>query len=185
MAVALLALVFALGGTAWGADALVTPSKGAPAAHAAAAARGLRGRRGKTGKTGKPGKTGKTGPTGPAGPQGTQGAPGAAGASGTAFQGFAAVSASGATVGSYNATVTAKSAGIFCVVPASGIDALGFPPVVVVDGSGTTAAGATAVDVFPEQNCSTGQFEVDTYAPGGSLLSGPSLADEGFVVEIP
>jgi Collagen triple helix repeat (20 copies) len=186
MVVAVVAVVLALGGTAWGAGALQgsTHAHAAAAgpAHAAATKRGPRGPRGPRGLTGARGAAGPTGPQGPAGPAGAQGPAGIA----SAFEGYAVESDTPATVAAANLTVTqpAGKAGVFCMAPAAGTDRLGAAPMVELDAAHAAPGSSIQVDSTPT-DCTSGQFEAKTFGPPAAITGSVTGANEGFVALLP
>jgi hypothetical protein len=136
---------------------------------------GLTGPKGATGKTGAPGgktgatgKTGKTGATGATGPQGPTGA--------TPARTYAVIQPTSPTAANLisgqtsNITgVTEVSAGIYCIAPAAGInpatDTAAVSP--EVSYSSESKPGVIALNA-QHTNCPAGDFEVETYAPGGT-----------------
>ena len=137
---------------------------------------GPRGFTGPRGPRGYTGKTGKTGATGAPGTPGAPGAPGATGAPGTA-RAFAVVEPTSATAATLipghtsNITgVTEPTPGVYCLVPATGIDPAADTAAVSPEVSydvGEAGPGLIAVNAQRKGGCAAGDFEVDTYAPGG------------------
>lgn len=130
---------------------------------------GPRGLRGLTGKTGKTGATGKTGP---------QGSPGAPGAPGTA-RAYAVVEPTSpgkpALIPAQTKNITAvsePSAGIYCLAPAAGIDPAATAPVASPEVGYSSKGEVGLIVVNAKSAHCTGDFEVDTYAPGAT----PTLA---------
>jgi hypothetical protein len=157
--IALLALFFALGGTAFA----VTKQK--------IAGKTLKQLKGNKGAQGAPGAAG---PQGPAGPQGTQGIQGPAGPAGTA-KAYAYISSAGVPVaanakGITAAMVTHPATGVYCIA------SLGFTPTAVVasaDNIGPNfntfaAGGINGVNggTFLAPNCAGAQARVSTNTIG-------------------
>lgn len=149
---------------------------------------GFTGPKGATGKTGAPGgktgatgKTGKTGATGATGPQGATGAPGT-------IVAYAIVQPTNSppTANLINpsniAGVTEPSTGIYCITTTPGVSlAPGIAAVSPEVSYGPIAApGVIAVNA-QHTNCPAGDFEVETYAPGGT---GPATG-YAFTIVIP
>jgi hypothetical protein len=145
---------------------------------------GPRGLTGLTGKTGKTGATGKAGATGKTGATGATGGPGPQGPAGTA-RAYAVVQptspaqanlipgqTSGITGVSETSPSGLSSGGIYCLAPAAGINPAADTAAVSpeVSYSSSEAPGVIAVNA-KSAHCPTGQFEVDTYKPGGTELS--------------
>jgi hypothetical protein len=123
---------------------------------------GPRGYTGPTGKTGKTGVTGKTGATGPAGPAGTA-------------RGFAVVQPTAPNAATLitprNITgVSEPASGVYCVAPAAPINAAEETVAVSpeVSYSSGKLPGVVAVNAQRTGGCPATDFEVDTYAPGGT-----------------
>ncbi len=143
---------------------------------------GPRGATGKTGATGKNGgKTGATGKTGPAGKNGTNGTNGTARA-------YAVVqptspSAANLVAASGLAGVSEIKEGVYCVVPASPINAAAEPAAVSaeISYSPAKAPGLIALNMQRTNGCPAGQFEVDTYTPAGTTLS----SNYAFTIVVP
>lgn len=137
--------------------------------------RGLPGPAGPRGFTGPRGPRGYTGKTGSQGVQGVQGIQGPAGPAGTA-RAFAVVEPTSATAATLipgqtsNITgVNEPAPGVYCLVPATGIDPAADTAAVSPEVSydvGKTGPGLIAVNA-QRTGCAAGDFEVDTYAPGG------------------
>lgn len=137
--------------------------------------RGPRGPRGFTGLTGVHGLTGPKGSRGPTGLPGPRGTQGPAGPAGTA-RAYAVVQPTSETVVNLIAAQTSNvtgvsepSPGIYCLVPAPGInpatDTAAVSPEVSYSTEklpGTIALNAQHTD------CPAGGFEVETYAPSGT-----------------
>jgi hypothetical protein len=139
--------------------------------------RGFTGFPGPRGATGKTGRTGKNGSNGKNGTNGTNGTNGAAGAPGTA-RAYAIVqptspTAANLVAASSIATVSEIKEGVYCVVPASPINAAAEPAAVSaeISYSPTKAPGLIALNMQRTNGCPAGQFEVDTYTPAGTTLS--------------
>lgn len=142
--------------------------------------RGLRGLPGPPGPRGYRGYTGKTGKRGPTGPQGPIGLTGPAGAPGTA-RAYALVDSTSpgkpvlvAAQTANIASVTEPTTGVYCLVPAAGINPTGETVVASPEVShGSKGVGMVAVDASAK-SC-LGDFEVDTYAPP-TATTAPTLA---------
>jgi|HubBroStandDraft_3_1064219.scaffolds.fasta_scaffold177754_1 hypothetical protein len=156
-------------------ECLVRGPRGLPGP---AGPRGLTGATGKTGKTGKAGATGKTGAmgaTGATGSQGPQGVPGTARAYAVvqpttpAQANLITGQTSNITGVSQTSPTGLSSGGIYCLAPAAGINPAADTAAVSpeVSYSSGEAPGIIAVNA-KGTHCPAGQFEVDTYAPGGT-----------------
>jgi hypothetical protein len=153
--------------------------------------RGPRGPRGFTGLTGLRGLTGGHGATGPQGPKGVQGVAGPAGTARayavvqpTVVQPTAPTAATlipGQT--SHITSVSEPSAGIYCLTPAAGIypaaDTAAVSPEVGYSSSGKP--GVIALNA-KGTDCPSGNFEVETYAPGTELKLASGYA---FTIVVP
>ncbi len=142
--------------------------------------RGPQGPRGFTGLTGARGLTGAKGSRGPAGAQGpkgapgVQGAPGPAGPAGTA-RAYAVVQPTSETAANLitgqtsNITgVSEPHPGVYCLAPAAGIDSATDTAAVSPEVSYSSPGKAPGVIALNAQraDCPSGDFEVQTYAPG-------------------
>jgi len=151
--------------------------------------RGARGPRGFKGITGPHGPTGNRGPIGQTGPQGPKGAQGVAGVAGTA-RAYAVVQPTSPAAAnlilnetSHVISVSEPSAGIYCLVAAAGIDPGSDTAAVSpeVSYSSGHVPGVVALNAL-HTDCPTGNFEVETYAPGAE----PKLASGyAFTIVIP
>jgi hypothetical protein len=147
--------------------------------------RGLPGPAGPRGFTGATGKTGKTGPTGKAGAAGKNGTNGSNGGTGKegpqgppgTARAFAIVQptspAKPVLVTNQTSNITGVSEptlGVYCLAPASPINAAAETVAVSpeVSYSSGKQPGIIAVNAQNTGGCPTTDFEVDTYAPGGS-----------------
>ncbi|MFZ1924839.1 MAG: hypothetical protein WAU42_01725 [Solirubrobacteraceae bacterium] len=133
--------------------------------------RGLTGATGKTGKTGATGKTGLTGPTGPQGPAGQPGAPGTARA-------FALVQPTSpgkpTLIAPQTANITSVSEpalGVYCLAPSAGINPAAEAPVASPEVSYSSKEEVGTIAVNAKSTHCPGNFEVDTYTPGGVASS--------------
>ncbi len=150
--------------------------------------RGYSGPRGPRGFTGPAGPRGHTGPrgsrgsTGPAGPAGAAGVAGPQGPAGTA-RAYAVIdpalvtpvsSATGLVSGQTSniSGVRRAATGVYCVAPASGINAASEPAAVSGEVSNTASGQVplAALDASHAQ-CSQTEFQVDTYDAKGAALS--------------
>jgi hypothetical protein len=138
MAVALVALFVALGGTGSAASRSAVKPKGSYVT--AAQVTKLVSKYIAKHRAELEGPAGETGATGGQGPQGTAGVMGNAGAPGTVVA-YATINAAGTVVsGNGKLTVTSDGTGVYCVSPttASGIDATSVEPVVTPDYQGSS-----------------------------------------------
>jgi hypothetical protein len=164
--IALLALFFALGGTAVAAsNALPRNSVGTAQLKAGAVTKAKIARRTLTQLKGN---------KGPKGDRGAPGPQGAAGAAGTA-RAYATVSVAGPAffdTRTKNFTaVTRPSTGIYCLTAATGIDESTSSPIVGVEWIGSTGNNLFAQNVQGGFGCSAGQFGVRTFTlSGGNLV---------------
>jgi hypothetical protein len=121
---------------------------------------------GKTGTTGKTGVTGKMGATGPQGPAGTARA-------------YAVVQPQPGSSSQVNLIagqtsnitgVTEPTAGVYCLAPASSINAATEAVAVSPEVSYSSATGALGIVTVNAQrpNCPAGDFEIETYAPSSN-----------------
>ena len=191
----LIATSAVLAATAIAVPALAASGSASPTAHSARARRCstvivishgrhvraclIPGPRGFTGFPGLKGATGKTGKNGTNGKNGANGAPGAPGAPGTArayaiVEPTSAISANLVQIATANITgITELKEGVFCLVPASFINAAAEPAAVSpeISYSPAKAPGMIALNMQRTNGCPAGQFEVDTYNPAGMLSS--------------
>ena len=136
--------------------------------------KGSRGPTGSRGATGAKGATGARGATGAAGTPGTNGVQGPAGTARAyaVVQPTSPTEANLITSQSFNvASVSEPSKGVFCLTPATPINAAGETVAVSpeVSYSPSGAPGVIAVNA-QRQHCPTSAFEVDTYTPGTTTL---------------
>lgn len=141
--------------------------------------RGLTGPRGPGGVRGPQGLRGPIGPTGLRGLTGTRGLTGPEGPTGTATA-YAVVqpTATGKLIMAQTSkinSVTEPKPGIYCLVPAAGINPASDPATVSPEVSYSTneAPGIIAFNA-QAKDCPTGDFEVETFAPGTT----PTLSGE-------
>jgi hypothetical protein len=140
---------------------------------------GVPGPRGLKGATGPKGAKGSTGSKGATGAQGIQGIQGPAGPSGTAAYGLVQPTASPtqanliAAQSSGIASVTEPTGGAYCLTPAAPVNASSVSVTVSPEVSYTTAGGALGTIAVDAQHphCAASAFEVDTYAPGTTILT--------------
>jgi hypothetical protein len=138
--------------------------------------RGFTGPAGSRGPTGSRGATGSRGLKGAQGPQGVQGPKGIQGLQGPAgtARAYAVVQPTSPTaanlISGQTSNITAVSevsAGVYCLAPAAGInpatDTAAVSP--EVSYSSPKAPGVIALNT-QHTDCPTGDFEVETYAPG-------------------
>jgi hypothetical protein len=174
----MLALFFALGGTAFAAGNALLPKNSVGSAQvingslsksdlSGKAVKALKGNRGLRGAKGTPG------PAGPAGPQGAQGATGPAGPAGQA-KAYAYVNSAGVPTAANSKNITAAmvtraAAGVYC------LGGLGFTPtgvVVAADNVGPSFATFAAAAInnvggtFLAPNCDGKQVRISTYTVG-------------------
>jgi hypothetical protein len=163
-------------------ECLVRGPRGLPGP---AGPRGLTGATGKTGKTGRTGAAGKTGAAGQAGGIGPQGPQGPAGMA----RGYALIQPTSPTEAqlvsgsTFNvAAVSEPSPGIYCVTPATSIEAAKEAPVVSPETSYSPGGlpGLIATNA-QHTHCPASNFEVDTYKPGGTELS----SSYAFTIVVP
>lgn len=189
MAVALVALFVALGGTGYAAGGGFSGGDGAPRADAAARrARSLRGPRGLRGARGATGARGPQGPAGPAGPQGAPGAPGATGAQGPAgtAKAFAVISSAGRVIDGHafnitDANVTRPSRAYYCIdLSARGITSANAVPIASLDYGDAESASGDSLAVIAQSSfndCPRGQIGVRTYDNAGNAnIAGFTIA---------
>jgi hypothetical protein len=149
----------------------------------------LRGPRGFTGFPGPRGATGKTGAKGTAGTKGVQGAQGSQGSAGApAIRAYAVIQPTSPTVANLVAASSITSVseikeGVYCIVPASSINAAAEPAAVSaeISYSPAKAPGLIALNMQRTNGCPAGQFEVDTYTPAGTTLS----SNYAFTIVVP
>jgi hypothetical protein len=190
--IALLALFFALGGTAVAASNSLLPRNSVGSAQvingslakgdlSSKAIRALKGNRGAQGAPGAAGPQGPAGPQGAQGPQGIQGPAGTPGANGTAIA-YASVTGTGtvetnapAAKGIANANISHPATGVYC------FNSLGFTPNTAVASAGnifvTGAAMATvSVDGRTPPGldlCPGSRVRVRLYDATGALVNWP------------
>ena len=136
---------------------------------------GVTGLRGPSGPKGSRGPTGSRGATGPTGPAGTPGSPGPAGTA-RAYAVVQPTSPSAANlIAEQTSNITGVSevkAGVYCLAPASPInpakDSATVSPEVSYSSGG--APGVVALNA-QRSDCPAGDFEVETFQPGGTTLS--------------
>jgi hypothetical protein len=145
--------------------------------------RGLRGLPGPPGPRGFAGKNGTNGKNGKNGTNGTNGAPGPQGTA----RGYAVVQPNSPTqatlIGAQNITGVSENNGVYCLVPASSINAATETIAVSpeVSYSPVKAPGLIAVNAQRTGGCAPTDFEVDTYEPNGPKLS----SNYAFTVIVP
>jgi hypothetical protein len=147
--------------------------------------RGLPGPPGPRGFRGFTGKTGKTGATGKAGAQGLPGTPGAPGTA----RAYAVVQPTSpgkpALIAAQTKNITAASepsTGVYCLAPAAGIDPAADTAVASPEVSYSSKEEIGLIVVNAKSAHCSGNFEVDTYAPGAT----PTLASGyAFTVIVP
>jgi hypothetical protein len=143
---------------------------------------GLQGPRGATGPRGHTGSTGRTGATGPQGPQGPQGPAGTARAYAVVQPAAPPAANLIATQSANIGSVSQPSAGIYCIVPAAGInpatDTAAVSP--EVSYSSGEAPGTVAVNA-QRKHCPSSDFEVDTFEPGTTKSS----SNYAFTIIVP
>lgn len=147
-------------------DCLLRGPRGFTGPRGPAGPRGLTGERGLTGPKGATGSRGATGLTGPAGPAGTARA-------------YAVVQPTSSTAVSLIAAqsshitgVSEPAAGVYCLAPAAGINPAADTATVSpeISYSSGEAPGVIALNA-QGKGCPTGDFEVQTYAPGTTTLT--------------
>jgi hypothetical protein len=144
---------------------------------------GLPGPRGPAGIRGVTGSRGVTGPQGPKGLQGLTGPAGTARAYAVVQPTLPSAAALIATQTSHITGVSEPSAGIYCLVPAPGIDPAADTAAVSpeVSYSSNHLPGVIALNA-QGSDCPAGDFEVETYAPGTE----PKLASGyAFTIVVP
>jgi Collagen triple helix repeat (20 copies) len=158
--------------------------RGYPGPQGPRGAKGAKGATGARGRTGATGAKGATGATGPAGTPGGTGPQGSARAYGV-IQPTSPTTANVISSQSFHiAGVSEVSAGIFCVTPASGINAAEEAAVASpeLSYSPSAAPGLVAVNA-QHQHCPASAVEVDTYTAGTAT---PTLASVyAFTIVIP
>jgi hypothetical protein len=182
--IALLALFFALGGTAFAAGNALLPKNSVGTAQIKAGAvtkqkiarRTLAQLKGNKGAPGAPGAAGAQGPQGPQGAQGAQGPPGAAGTA----RAYARVDLTGPSLVAARTknftAVSRPSTGIYCLTAAPGIAESGSSPIVGVEWIGSLGNNLFAQNVEGGFGCSAGQFGVRTFTlSGGNLVLSDSV----------
>jgi Collagen triple helix repeat (20 copies) len=152
-------------------ECLVAGARGPRGFTGAPGPRGLKGSTGAKGSKGSTGAKGATGATGSAGAAGTVGPQGPAGTA----RAYGVVLPSATVVPAQSSNITGISnpkVGVYCVVAASPINPAADTAAVSAEVS-YSAEGPGLVALNAQRpNCAGGGFEVDTYSPSTSVLSG-------------
>jgi collagen triple helix repeat protein len=132
---------------------------------------------GATGLTGSPGTDGPQGRPGATGPSGVQGPPGSARAYATVRPDDGSGAPALVTARTINFTAVSRpSVGVYCLTPASGVDAQATSPLAALDSPNSPSGVAVAVDTSGG-DCAADAVEVRT--------SGPSPDQVGFTIVLP